>query len=1572
MPLSTLRAANDITGADDLANPTVSQRFYRILQLNEAAGDREAPTVRYVRVEPATTPAGAPGLRVKFQATDNVGVTSVTVREGGRVVGQAVPADGSIWVLVLPANYGGFQPRLFTATARDPSGNQGESAPGGVLTANPEQFVPLDANGIPVEGRFLSAITTNQVRPFIFRPGGRPRPGAAPDFFLAFPDGATIRETVAGTLVEFARVSAAFGAESPLQLTAPLVRTGGPVKQLTAGPLAFDALMGVFEQPSAEGLPVTWFGQLPLRWRGGAIDDRGLPGAQFRLDSPDLPTPGWSASFPGALVEFARDRRLRLPLAGDFLLPDGSTNAPRLRVSAGDPLWLTLGADGRISLGGGVELAWPNGQNVRATLRLDDPEYHLTLETSGLRVQAANSLVDLLPANPAGCLSSQTTPAQMAQATECLKSFARAYGHFSALVAASASNAPPSGAEPPGSLNAIGAALEAWGFSATAGVAPALPLDAIAELAAQFGRQAAAAPQMPELLAYRLALTRVRAQVQAGAFTGSAGALAQLEAAMAEADAAARERARSFDAVSNLSAMKQTARLLVEIEALRQLAGLPPSPLLAELPGLFQRFADRLADQWGIVASVFSPAANPTINQLNRFSAIETLRDAIDVQANAQLLGINLNGTRLDELIAQLGLRLLAAVNAALDTAEAARELPAFALAAQDFVELSAWAQAGMFPQVPALASVGESTALANLGDRINTLAQFELDRPFAEKTLGRHTHEIRALLQVLREIPGTLHFAAPPFQRSYDALETQLNLAVNATSLAATTNLFSLLELLEAGTLHREFGARFNLSQPVNWETARLTVVVQRLSAVALAQRGWRELDQAVHLMLNAADRAGLAVDPNLRRACLEQAAALLDTSRSVARAMMRDASGLLRTLDLALPGDIFIDQPAGSIRYNRESQALHGAVRGQLRLPKFALSLTVPNASLDNDGRFDILAYGQLRFNGGVLAVPNRQPLHLWNRGDRGLAFEGGARLSLSNGLRFDTTVSLADPRYAFSLSARGLELDLGRQLVLHRPVLAPAALDRFGSAARDAFGDYFLHLNGAFETLVNATGSFPPVDESGFGRPPEPDVSGYVFDFSTLNAWSAGIIANTRGGLSNAVQSLNPVIESVDRLNQDARAATNALAHEISNLAILAARLQLKGQLQTAAGFAADRQLAGVAELTRFNQAMIQGAQADAELVLALLTPDLADRLGDALDMVRLLYQTEANFQGLGVSSGNPAALPSDPCAAYTQVAASLSQRAEALAVCAARGQAARFGLDPLTGAVVDRSRFLSLTEFELARATRLLLALDALLQEQGTASQGQLMALTSPLLLRQHELLVSEFSATPGPSLERTLELSRVLMENLGAMQLAGVTDTNLASAMSLMEGRLGAAMARVSAADLDRAKQTVDPRRPAPSSRAADRRRSRPGNGPPHPGDCSGRRVRAGLPDAIEPLLQGPGPAGASRYSDQRGCLRALQGSGTSGPAVYRRVSHQSTRRGARPVERGGRTHRLGRVPVDQRFQRPDQLTAYPLRPDAGSHGCRRKPEGLVGDRPLPGRATPAHRHLRRQFGRGFE
>ncbi|MBK8001977.1 MAG: choice-of-anchor D domain-containing protein [Verrucomicrobia bacterium] len=589
-----------------------------------------------------------------------------------------------------------------------------------------------------------------------------------------------------------------------------------------------------------------------------------------------------------------------------------------------------------------------------------------------------------------------------------------------------------------------------------------------------------------------------------------------------------------------------------------------------------------------------------------------------------------------------------------------------------------------------------------------------------------------------------------------------------------------------------------------------------------------WALVDDAVSLLLAEAEAmktfaVGKAGTPdevkfqNARRQYLAGAARLLKFYKVTAGDVYDATAGALPDPfglpDWLLPGEIQLKEIGGAGRLNTDSGDFAGRLSGTMVLPGLGATLVVKNASFDSDGRIDLSAYGSVQLPVGVLSIPPRQPIHYRSTPERGQLLEGGARLTLTNGLRFDASMLLADPNYCFGLAARGLEFDLGKELLVRVPTLNLNQVNAFGDTTRDAFADYFLGLNGAMETLLTAATNFPPIDETGFGQPPEFKPPQITADFSVLNAWSAEIISKTRAGLVNAQQNLQPVLDSVAKLNADARAATNALGDERSKMASLAARFELRRRMQEASELAAAQQLAGAGDITLLQAQLVEGVRQEGSNIVALVTPDLPDRLAESAEVVRLLLANASSFQRLGVIPPSPA-LAADPCLACLSPVANPQQRAEALALCAARRQAARFGLNPITGSVSNTVVFNALSEAELYRAGRILSDVEAALTLQGVDVQGQFTTLLGPILSRQRERLLEALETET--SLQRNFELITLITDNAVDSEGAGVT-VDAGELVARMETLVAPRLAGVTP-------QQIDAARVAANQAIAQRRR----------------------------------------------------------------------------------------------------------------------------------------------------
>ncbi|MCC6233441.1 MAG: hypothetical protein IT580_12400, partial [Verrucomicrobiales bacterium] len=1137
--VAMVRATTPLTTAEAPSAVTAPKGFYRVVQLEETGEDNQPPVISPINAR-FTSANLAPAATLTVSATDNLGVTRVEVFNGIQSLGDAQRTGaGDTWSFVIGLDPNQLGARFLLARAYDAAGNFANSPVFPLGLVDPDHFVPLGTNGLPVEGGIVPAVAPETWGPVEYRPGGRSLFGAGAGFFLRFPSGVFLRRIEGRQVLEFTHVQAGFGAGYPLQFPALLERNATPARQLPIGPVSVAQILALFDLPADRGLPVTLYHRFQLQWTAGAVDDGGILGARFRLAQSGVPLPPDSGDYPEFRLDFTRSRGVSLPFQGEFQLPDGSENPTRLFVGAGSPLWLTLRPDGQISLNGSAGVSLPNGGFFRADVRLDDPFYQLSISADRARLQALGSLADLLPNNASACLPAQSADAQLTQATRCLSAFRNAFAQFSGSLAAAESGLGATGAQPampPSAFDAAGSVLESWAFSALASTQAGLPLDLIRDLVRQAGQTASGAHDLESAVAQRLALTRLRTALTTGGMTATPEARAELDLALAESDAATLARLADPDAVASVGGLTRALRSVLDTEALRQQAGLPPSTLLDQgIPDLLNRFAQRYTSSLGVTRSdEFTPVNNPVIRNLDRFTAAEHVHQLVDLMANAQILGVTLQTTLLDEALGQLATQLFLGSEAQLNAAEARGDSPAFVLALQDLVELIAARNLAIFPNAPALAALPDVADLAGYLQRLGVLLTADLEKPLGERSLNNQAAEVRALLAVFRSVPASVTFASGPLRRAFDQLELRLATATGDVALASVDRLAELLELLEAGTLHAEYGRRFGFTLPVDWETVRLPKLVARLGQVATDTGAWSQLDDAARLLLDAADRQGLRGQQIPRRNTLVQVAALLQSARGTARTMIQQNGGVAGWVDLLLPGDISVDEVAGSVRYHRLNQTFAGSFRGQLQLPKFGTRLNVQNASLRSAGAFDLAASGNLELPANSPAlrahVPDAQPLHLsWAPGE-GLRLAGAALFQLTNGMFFRGQIQLEDPIYQFHLEAGGLQIGLAHDLASHIPSFPPAsAFQREGAldeTGLELWSDYLSGMSATLGSLGLSTNRTAQAvgERSEFGEPAPTDVG-----TAALDTWSElSALENHFGARSNSLQTLAPAAQ------------------------------------------------------------------------------------------------------------------------------------------------------------------------------------------------------------------------------------------------------------------------------------------------------------------------------------------------------------------------------------------------------------------------------------------------------------
>lgn len=1466
--VATVLAAEPLSSAVDSTAFDAPQRFYRVLRLTS---DVVSPTISLPRAASVTL-NGQPGLRLEVTAQDAGGIAEVTFFQGDTALGTAQPVGDPSDTWSLSFSFDATQETAVTFVARavDVAGNVAFSPALRYGGTRESPFQTLDASGQPTREP-VEPGPNGLLPPFAYQPVAASVAGRTRTFQVRFPSGARLVTSDGREFLEFTEVEAGFGPQAPLQLiprppSPALQDANANPQRIPLGPLTVQDLAPALGYSPEEGIPVTVFDRFPLRWIAGTLEDHGIRGARFATGDLGLPLPAASGDYPEFVLPLDGATTFSLPFYGEYSLPDGTALPPLVRTSPADPGWLTLRADGTVTYRNRSDLKLPGGMKVGADLDLDLPVWRFQFHADRVHVPMIGSLADLLPGNPEACLPAGTTPSVLDQATLCLTAHARAYHLFSASAAAAApvpeDLSHPGLRAPPDDVATGVSVLEAWIASARASLTTALPLGQLRELLGQTRQSAAAASGLEDVLRYRLALARLELAAAQGALSGSTETEAEIDAAVAEVELAALRRARDPNALRSLPALSESLSLLVDTQGVLQELERPSNPALQEaLRDLLQDFLDQHLEHLGVRPGEFTLADNPVIAGLNRFAAFQAIRDLLDIAAYAALLDLEDSlQIPLDEALAQLALRLFSLVEVAFNEAEAAGDVPGFTFAMEDLLDLIAYRQLSIFPNVPALAALPATAQIPAYLDRLEPLLLADLARPYPDRSTIGEARQLRRLLRILREMPAGVTVPAEPFIRAYDRLTALL--AVEMTRLPGIDNLTELLDLLDAGILHEQLRVRFNLVAPADWESTRLPLVTERLRVVALARLGWTELHRAHQRLLTEADHFAALNDQTRRRLYLARIAHLLPTARTVAVLLWqaensrRASEPALFLADLLLPGDIHVDKVAGSAQFDLETSEFKGSFQGKLRLPKFQGELEILHASVSSLGQLDLAAHGTVSFQGVTVTLTRRQPLHLQYRHPQDLRLSGEASLVLPNGIRFAARLTLDDPLYGFRIEARDLRLDLARQLLLLRPTVDTTALSNASDDLRVAFLDYYGSLNAALEALATQTGSLPDLDASGTGLPPEFESPQLTLPFSQVNAWANAVRLDLQRGIAANHNLLVPDLRSsLQAWREDAELATRTFQAESRFLDDQLQRLteQRRGaeSLQRASdavflGNPLDREALReewseisrnearrqIQFLTHYPpQSIAEGAKVFTSLVnlaatvevLDLTLEDLdGDGIPNHLDLCPAdpnpsgVPQTDTDGDGFG-DACDPA--PSDPnlpgpgaCGDYLRLAGQPLLQAQALYACLLDRHYASMGLDPATGAVTNQVIFNSFSADALEERLNVTIAVAAQAQAVGIPP-GPLNTTREVLTQRLMHLQAQEISQLPESDLvgryDRALALVNLALFTGNSQTLETVED-------SLHDAVPG--LAKLSPDDLDRLDQQIAQRRKVRSER----------------------------------------------------------------------------------------------------------------------------------------------------------
>lgn len=1306
-------ATSGVTSAIDTTPTTAGKRFYRVVLVEEGTTDDTIPPViSPIQVSNIQSESGGK-VRFSVTATDNVGVDSVAFYNAQTQLGLGIPGLNDIWTYDWTPPTGIEGTQTIQAAAADAAGNRASSSALEITFASKDLFTPLGPDGKPVDGYAIQVGETGTILPVEYHPGGPSALGGRRSFFLRFPRGAKVVEINGVKQIEFTEAIAGFGEGFPLQLAEELKVTGTNTRRIPLGPVSFQQLADLFGAPVQDGVSVRMFGKLPLLWKGGTLQDGGMTGAQFALAGTTGPLQGTGSSLPDVFIDFNSKDGIAIPLFGEFTLPDGSDNSPRLIVPREKPIWLGIRQDGSMYMRGGAELAFPNGGSFKVGVDLDDPNYQLKIIADGLQFKTLGNLADLLPGSAATCVPGSATPTaeELRIALQCLQRFELAYFNFNtALMGESAQGE----LDPSTALATPAAALSAWSFR---NLASPLLLDAqklrdLDDLFLQTGESATTTPDLSAVLAHRLAL--IQAKLSQGANVS-----ANLTKAIADAQSAMLDRIRNGESVPSLESLRETVAILLETERLIQANGdtrlaNTSVEIAAAVTELYNSFLKRYLADLGITPR---QAALSGIPGMNRFVAYETLRDLIEVMRDAQLLGLQLQtGVPLPDALIQLGLHLESLLAAELGVAKIAADYRAYLYAMEDYLELHAWQSSGAIPTSeldaklaarPPQFLAGELGAVANADVTFGTPAV----------SLRNQAAEVKRLAKILRQVPPTVTFPADSLKRAFDRMEASIQTAITTLSLY---DLQMLADLLEAGTLHEEIREKFNFPT-TEWESGRLVQVVDRLRAKGIEEKGWALMHKSAAFLLKKAERL-VGIDNAEAKLYVEQALKLIVGEQLIASALWQQESASragLSIVDMLLPGEIQVNKVAGSLSYNRDTRLLKGAFRGELRMPKFDLSLNIANASFSSGGAFDINLTGgvDLPFQSPPLKfqIPKRHPLTIRYRAPRELAISAGGKLILPDGSSVMSYFTIADPLYRFGIEARGLHLNLASNLTVNLPTL-PAA-GNFAPELLATLNEYYRGLAASMESLSGLE-EIPQLGD--VGAVPEFQERTLSVSPDLLNSFAASVLADVQTGVNRSYSSMtNELRQKLGQLADELREQRDNV--HISEILIRGKALQRMCQalkLKREQGGAMDAQAIWDAPETR---RFVEESEASVRHLLTREDTRALDNIESAMEAV-MTFMAAAECMGYDMTDLIP-------------LIQDFHNRAWVVAYAA-------LYLDPNTGLVTNQTEFDKIPAAKLLKAFQTLSKFNQRTQVLGWEPNAVERTAIQTLAMRYRELLLGE--------------------------------------------------------------------------------------------------------------------------------------------------------------------------------------------------------------------------------------
>lgn len=1212
--VTTLRADGlHLEFADPAVPAGAAKAFWRVVRLG--AGDATPPTVSILQIR-RVSGDGGPSLELTVQAGDNVGVTGVSFTSGSVQLGAATEGPEGTWKRIVPLDPANPAPRNFQAQATDAAGNTGFSE---IYTLIPaiqgSDLVAWDTRGNAAGGFLAGQRPDGTLYPFSYLPDYNGGASSSHAFRIDFPEGGRLAETADGTFFSGNRIRIGFGPDSPTQL---LTADGTPGFQEVAaadaslrirrGELSFADLASLLRVPAGAGIRLRIHGKSEILWKGGVLTRHGIRGGIFSLVSPAL---GLPADFGGYDREYTP---LDLPSPVGFSvrgsLPLGQLG--RLEIPRASPLTLLLHPGGEVTLRGSGSLFLRDGSRFHADILLDDPVYALSLRAGNLEIPLIGSLADLLPANPAACVPAASSEAALNQATDCLRAHERAYRLFLAASRGLRPDAPEDAdrATVPAPADLTGAALEAWMSLARVNLAVAPPSGVLGgSVATLKDRMRGGASNPFATIEAAVILLRLSNQMMA-----------------LQQDALAADLNESI-----LAAKPSLLRALEHPDALQRevlhdlvvvLVSMPfefDPELEAAAENLLRRAIRREADAIGVLPGVFSPDANPRLRSLNPYAAFAVIRRLNDIGAAANAGRIDATQLPLYvEIHQQIFGYAAETVMASVDRHLTARNPFAVLTVVEELADLQAMAQLLPFeittlPAVDRIEEIlGKASSLVQQGAGL--AEQADPANPVSRDEVFSLARRFNGILDVAARLPSGEPSIAPTAKRLLAQLDTILPATTGAVAIAAEDDEQTLLQTIRAIFLHQELRRRFP-SQPASFDgfTNALGLLADRIAAIAITTGDSKLLLETSVLVLHGADQLEFAAQQpqadavtvrGHRRKALLAAATLLESVHPLAvidwsiAESRRAADPDTFATDALLPGNLKVDQLAGTVRHNRITGESGGRFSGSLRLPKMESALTIHRASLDAAGSIDMAASGSLRFPGAPetpvarLEVPPGQPLQFALAQGQPPRISGRARLAFDNGTALAVGLRFDDPVYTFQAEVGSLDTGL-------RDAMLALASPSLGSL--DATIDWVSHYDQFSSWLESRLAAPDPAGEAaaddfpGFSEQPPFDAP------ALLEAWLDRAIAEAREGSDDFIRATDdPFARFIEFYSRGIQSLAEAFLDFFTPASDRVARDALKRLAESAR---LQRKLAQLLEVLAVND-LSGGPHLDAALLNGLL--------------------------------------------------------------------------------------------------------------------------------------------------------------------------------------------------------------------------------------------------------------------------------------------------------------------------------------------------------------------------------